>query len=203
MTANSTEMTEFFFIHLYIIKGIRKSFDVNLSLISTVYQTSNLTKFLYFIFAEKTFLHWHCQVKSQECIHLHRIEFLRNQYARVQINPVPWPSDAEGLVAKKEHKKSEAKKEAEPRSVLTERTKSTCSTRNSTRSIRSEEPNTDVIIPAVVKARKKRDPEKQCSRLCSSLCPLVPSTCPLPRKSKRVSTRRIRRLHLHLGPRLR
>ena len=39
-----------------------------------------------------------------------------------------------------------------------------------------------------MKDGKKKDTKKQCSRLCSSLCPLVSSTCPLKRRPKRAST---------------
>ena len=116
------------------------------------------------------------------------LKIIRSQYPHLQINPVPWPSDAEGSAAKKEHKKSEAKTEAKPRSVLTSRKKSSDNTGNQTGSIRSEDPNTDVLIHAAVKDGKKKDTKKQCSRLCSSLCPLVSSTCPLKRRPKRAST---------------
>ena len=116
------------------------------------------------------------------------LKIIRSQYPHLQINPVPWPSDAEGSAAKKEHKKSEAKTEAKPRSVLTSRKKSSDNTGNQTGSIRSEDPNTDVLIHAAVKDGEKKDTKKQCSRLCSSLCPLVSSTCPLKRRPKRAST---------------
>ena len=42
------------------------------------------------------------------------LKIIRSQYPHLQINPVSWPSDAEGSAAKKEHKKSEAKTEAKP-----------------------------------------------------------------------------------------
>ena len=65
------------------------------------------------------------------------LKIIRSQYPHLQINPVPWPSDAEGSAAKKEHKTSEAKTEAKPRSVLTSRKKSSDNTGNQTGSIRS------------------------------------------------------------------
>ena len=67
------------------------------------------------------------------------LKIIRSQYPHLQINPVSWPSDAEGSAAKKEHKKSEAKTEAKPRSVLTSRKKSSDNTGNQTGSIRSED----------------------------------------------------------------
>ena len=85
------------------------------------------------------------------------LKIIRSQYPHLQINPVPWPSDAEGSAAKKEHKKSEAKTEAKPRSVLTSRKKSSDNTGNQTGSIRSEDLNTDVLIHAAVKDGKKKD----------------------------------------------
>merc|ERR1712155_234572 len=64
--------------------------------------------------------------------------------------------DAESSAAKKEDKKSEAKTEAKPRSVLTARKKSSDNTGNQTGSIRFEDPNTDVLIHAAVKDGKKK-----------------------------------------------